>query len=460
MKQYQSFIFDACAFDPETGIITLTYSLDDDITFKERLTLPMESLRSSDDAPSLGNALRALHLMGGISYYKTCLPKTMTIRTGNLSPEEAAFWNTVYENGLGEFFFRNNIDFNGLIHFPANQQPVPSTQQPPEAPIENRAKRVLVPVGGGKDSMVTVELLKKAGFDCTLLRLGKHPLIDRLAEEAGLPLLTVNRSLPKELFELNAAGALNGHVPITAYLSFVAVIVAILGDFDAVVLSNERSASFGNVSYHGKEINHQWSKGIAFERMMQDYLRSFVKTDISCFSLLRPLSELHIAKLFAQFPRYLPLTTSCNKNWKIRARESAPLPPGEGRGGEGNLWCGKCPKCAFVFSLLAAFVPKKTLLQTFGKNLYTDAALLPLYRELWGIEGMKPFECVGTPDEAKAAFLLAMEHKEYDHDPVMQAFKKDVLPSIPDPKKLIDEILTPSADHCVPVPFSKLITER
>ncbi|TSC58285.1 MAG: hypothetical protein Greene041619_716 [Candidatus Peregrinibacteria bacterium Greene0416_19] len=472
MQQYQRFIFDTYLFNDRTGEIQLQYSLDDDISFTETVTIPLQGANLQDmNVTAFANALRSLHLIGGISYYKTCLPKTLEIRSAPLTQDQAAFWNSVYENGLGEFFYRNNIDFRGLIHFPSSQPPPPVPPPPPGEGArgwglvsKNKGKkpRVLVPLGGGKDSVVTAELLRKAGYDVTLLRMGHHPLIEELARTMKLPLLTVDRRLSPALFDLNAQGALNGHVPITAYLSFVAVIVALLHGFDAVAMSNERSANIGNVEFHGKEINHQWSKSLEFERDFQEYVRQSIATDIEYFSLLRPLSELHIAKLFTELPQYFHCTTSCNKNWKILSSQPPPpVPPppsGEGARGWGldknkdgtKLWCGTCPKCAFVFLLYAAFLPRQTLEEIFGKNLFEDGKLTPLYRELLGLEGIKPFECVGTPEESRAAFLMAHERGDLDDTLMMRMFVSDVLPSIKNEKELLQDVFVPSDEHVIP----------
>ncbi|MEI8230701.1 MAG: endonuclease domain-containing protein [Candidatus Peregrinibacteria bacterium] len=451
MKEYQSFIFDSYGFDPATNTIELNYCLDTDIRFTEKLILP-ENVKVQGISKTLDAALRALHIIGGISYFKTCLPKKIAFCTGTLTDDQAKFWNTVYEKGLGEFFYRNNIDFRDLINFPHEEQTANSKQQTssdPQSPIPNPQSRVLVPLGGGKDSTVTLEMLKKAGAEATLLRVGHHPLITATAKVAGLPLLTVERRIDPLLFKLNAEGALNGHIPITAYLSFLTVVLAELYGFDAIAMSDERSANIGNVDFHGMKINHQWSKSLEFERMFREYVKTFISPDIDYFSLLRPFSELSIAKQFSKLPQYFPCTTSCNKNWKIQATSKKIQ---DGR------WCCDCPKCAFVFALFAAFLPKKTLVQIFGKNLFDDTSLLPLYRELLGIKGFKPFECVGTPDETSAAFLLAHERGDLDDTIVMQLFRNEVLPKIKDGKKLIDEAMKPSAEHSIPVQFQKMVS--
>lgn len=402
MKQYDTFIFDSYSWDPKEGTVTLNYSLDDDLTFTETLTFPASPFLDASRQDDFDRALFALHLIGGISYYKTCLPKKIEVRSGTLTEEQATFWNSVYENGLGEFFYKNNTDFEGLIRFPGTKAELREAQTPGfHAP----GNQVLIPVGGGKDSVVTIELLREKGAAMTLLRLGHHLLIEKLASTAALPLLTINRALSPELFKLNADGALNGHIPITAYLSCVTIAAAILYGFDAVAMSNEKSANEGNVEFRGKMINHQWSKSEEFERMFQKYVSDFITPRISYSSILRPMTELQIVQRFARYPQYFHCTTSCNTNWRILGKKDGGA--AMNRSAATGAWCCRCPKCAFVFALYAAFLPKETVLEIFGKDLFADPSLHPLYRELLGLEGFKPFECVGTPEETKEAFDLA-----------------------------------------------------
>ena len=413
MKQFSTFIFDKYSWNPATGTIELRYSLDDQIHFIETLTLPRPP---HIDVPQeeLDAALFALHLIGGISYYKTCLPKTMEIRSGSLNEEQAKFWNSVYENGLGEFFYKNDIDFQGLINFPITNKSSAPNPNPNPNPDPSPRSRTLVPLGGGKDSVVTMEKLRERGADITLFRMGGHPLIEKLAETAGLPLLTIKRALSPELFTLNEQGALNGHIPITAYLSCVTVVIALLYDFDAIAMSNEKSANIGNVEFRGMQINHQWSKSEEFEKAFQQYLRNFITDRIEYRSELRSMNELEIAREFVKYPQYFPCTTSCNTNWRIVKEKPK------------ELWCCKCPKCAFVFALYAACVPKETLLEIFGRNLFADDWLVPLFRELLGLQGFKPFECVGTPEETKEAFRCAQKRGELNDTVIMKMFTKDV----------------------------------
>ncbi|OGJ57902.1 hypothetical protein A3H22_01785 [Candidatus Peribacteria bacterium RIFCSPLOWO2_12_FULL_55_15] len=455
MKSYQTFIFDSYAFDRENAEITLRYTLDNKVEFVEKLTLPRRGIHVRHLPHGLlDRALFALHLIGGMSYYKTCCPKEIIIHSGTLTEAQAQFWNEVYENGLGEFFYQNNIDFRNSIHFPVSAKE-PQT----ELSFTQHNDRVLVPIGGGKDSMVTIELLRRSGFHCTMFRMGPNPLIKELAEQTTLPLLSIERTLSSALFTLNADGALNGHIPITAYLSFLAIVTALLYESRTVVMSNERSANVGSLLFHGKEINHQWSKSLAFERLFQEYLRTFITPDIQYFSLLRPWSELRITHAFSHFPQYFDCTTSCNTNWKI----TKPLTLSTDRVERGkpatNLWCCSCAKCAFTFALYAAFLPKEKILHIFKKNFFEEQTLLPTYMALLGIEGVKPFECVGTPEETKTAFLLIRERGEFNDTPVMQLFFERELPHITNTAHYVRDALDPTVDHAIPPTFATVLSE-
>ncbi len=461
MNQHQTFIFDSYEFDAPNRAIRLHYSLDGIIPFTETIKLP-EDMEVDESDPDLDRALFALHLIGGISYYKTCLPPEIEIRSGTLTSAQASFWNELYEKGLGEFFFKNDIDFRGLIRFPATAEHF-TTPMPAKKDVK---PKVIVPIGGGKDSTVTMELLKKAGYDITLLRVGKHPLIDTIAKKADLPIWNVGRGLAQQLFELNAEGALNGHVPITAYLHFLSIVIGLLTGRGYIAFSDEKSADIGNVEFHGMEINHQWSKSIIFEKAFQEYISTYVTKNATCFSLLRPFSELKITEKFCEYPQYFDLCTSCNVNWKIissyeneklRVTSDSKLETRNSK--PAGKWCGECPKCVFVFAMMAAFLPKQDVEKMFGKNLFADEKLLPLYRELLGLEGFKPFECVGTPEETAAAFILARKRDDWDDLPVMKMFIDEALPEVTDEDEMIGEAMLQSDDHCIPEAFQTLIKD-
>jgi UDP-N-acetyl-alpha-D-muramoyl-L-alanyl-L-glutamate epimerase len=431
MTTFARFVFGSYALDPEARQIKLNYGFDDSLHFTETIDLPKDLPIVNPDSPDVQRALLGLHLAGGASYFKAYCPPVIEVNSGKLNAKQATFWNEFYTKGLGEFFYQNKIDYHGLINFPVHSD----APDPIEANDLPTPQKALVPFGGGKDSQVTVELLKKRGIDITLFRMKGHHFITELAELNGLPLLEVNRTLDPQLFELNKQGVLNGHVPITGYVTFLTLTAALLYGFDSLFFSNERSSDYGNIEYLGMEVNHQWSKSNEAELMMTSYIESFVTRRSRYLNALRPLSELAVAKLFVREPKYFGHITSCNQNWLWNKLDENPDQP---------RWCGECDKCAFVFALFAAYLPMDDVVEIFGgKNVFDNPARLPQYRQLWGAEDFKPFQCVGTPEETKAALYLATRSQDYASTAAGQEFIEKVLPGIADPETLVKEQLAP-----------------
>jgi hypothetical protein len=273
------------------------------------------------------------------------------------------------------------------------------------AAVDPADGRPLSAVGGGKDSIVTLETLRGAGLDPVPFSVNPNPVIERVNAASGLPALAARRRLDPRLFELNRAGARNGHIPVTAINSLIAVATAALHDLGPVVMSNERSASDPNLLWHGRPVNHQWSKGFAAETLLRDAVAAHTGRAEAYFSLLRPLSELHIARLFARWEHYDAVVTSCNAAFKLH--------------GPSERWCGDCPKCRFVFLALAPNMPRPRLVAIFGRDLLADPAQLAGFRELLGVDGHKPFECVGEVEECVVALALLTEHPQWRDAPLV-----------------------------------------
>lgn len=363
-----------------------------DLDFTETLTLPAEVPAPDPADPAVRALLAGLHLVFGVSYYKACIPPD--IDAAPLAPADADFWERLYTEGMGEFWYSNGIDPRGRVRFPrGGPEPVPapiSARLPAPAGRPGNG-RVLVLCGGGKDSAVAREVVRTAGVGADALTLGTSGPQQAQAAAMELRQLVIGRRLDPKLFDLNRAGALNGHVPISACIAFTALLVAYLGGYDAVIAANEGSADEGNLLWNGLAVNHQWSKSLIFEDDCQHWCRRHLAGGPVYFSLLRPLSELRIAQAFATHPRYFDSFTSCNRNFRVASQSPA------------ARWCGHCPKCVFTSLILGPFMDQVTLAGIFGGDFLADPDNLPMLAALVGMDAMKPFECVGTATEARAA---------------------------------------------------------
>lgn len=438
----QTFTFTGVEIDEPLREVRLRYGLGDH-AFTERIIFhaPLPAQGSRMRAP-FEAALELLHLVAGVSYYKVSLPQSMRIESAALDAGQRHFLQTLYVDGLGEFGVRNAIEIASRVNFldaPCADMPV---RQASKAPLPRRSA---VLIGGGKDSLVSVEALRKSGEPMVLFAVNpKKPILD-CAAASGLPFIRVERHLDPLLFELNAKGALNGHVPITAIVSFIAAAASFVEGFDAVILSNERSANQGNLVANGREVNHQFSKTTAAERDIANMIARHIHGGLDYFSLLRPLSEAHIAALMARETRYDSSFTSCNRAFQLNPK----TPPAR--------WCGDCPKCRFSFLMLAAPMGRARIECAFGKNMLGDETQLAGFEELVGLSGHKPWECVGEIAESGAALLKLGSDPEWRDLSVVKALAPRIAALMPDPDSVWRILMTPSPDHRLPARFEKML---
>jgi hypothetical protein len=377
--------------DVSAGSLECRYELDGD-DFVERYRFAGDLGR-----PGVDEAARLLYLLAGVSYYKAGAPPLVDLGDTPLRDGDAAIIRDFYLNGLGEFAFRNRLDLGGL-------RLVGGRRAGPPARARLERSRPLVPFGGGIDSIVTAESVRTVS-DATLFVLSRQgdrfAAIEAAADVARLPVARAERLLDPRILDSGARGYLNGHVPVTGVVSAAAVLVAVLGGHDAVVMSNEWSASVGTVVEGGREVNHQYSKGKAFEDALRGALRAAFVEPPEYFSLLRPYSELWVARRFARLEAYHPVFRSCNRAFHVDP--AARL----------EQWCGVCAKCCFVDLVLAPFVPARTLRAVFaGAEPLENPSLLPQFEALVGRGAPKPFECVGDVDECAVAAAVAAERAD------------------------------------------------
>jgi UDP-N-acetyl-alpha-D-muramoyl-L-alanyl-L-glutamate epimerase len=441
LPQTHAFSFPARSFDPATGVATFGYALegaDGELRFTEVVTFPLpDSMPGPAGLAAFDRVLELLHLVAGVSYYKVAAPARLVL-PAPLGGAAAALVTAVYTKGLAEYAYRND-----LPHVLELAPAVPAGEPPRPEPVDNSDRPPLSAVGGGKDSIVSLEALRAAGFGPVPFSVNPNHVIDSVNAASGLAPLAARRRIDPALFELNAAGARNGHIPVTAINSLIAVATAVLHGLGPAVMSNERSASDPNLIWNGHEINHQWSKGVEAEGLLRAALTRHAGLAEPYFSLLRTLSELHIARLFAQFTRYDDVVTSCNAAFKLRDPSAR--------------WCGHCPKCRFIFLALAPFMPRARLAGIFGADLLADPTQVPGYLELLGIDAHKPFECVGEVEESLVALGLLTEREEWREAPVVAALVAAV-PAQAWAAASRSDVLAPGGPHFVPPSYAKALT--
>ena len=340
-----------------------------------------------------------------ISYWKIACPPTVTVEAGRLNQDQIDWWKDLYFNGLGEFFYVNGIKEADPNHFMdiqcAGQLKAPCTDQYKERHEEcgvetvGKGNGVLVPIGGGKDSAVTLELLRLAGKPVCAYIINPRGATIHTTEVAGLDaahVISAKRTLDPNMLELNRQGYLNGHTPFSALVAFSGIIAARMHGLTMVALSNESSANESTVQ--GSTVNHQYSKSFKFEEDFHYYQTTYLKGSAYYFSMLRPLSEFQIARFFAGQKQYHGIFRSCNAGSKT------------------DSWCGHCPKCLFVYLILSPFLKPQEVRDIFGRNMLDDWDMKETLDQLIGIEEEKPFECVGSRDEINTAIVLTIKGLE------------------------------------------------
>jgi len=402
-----AFRYLAARFDPVAAVAEFDYELGGS---GERFTERVSFVSGTPADPD--RLQRVLDLLGailGLSYYKAAAPPRYESRVP-LAPVALDYLRAAIRSGLAEFAYRAGL--------PGPLEPevtAPGAEPYHESVALDGAP--LVPIGGGKDSVVSVESLRAAGLEPVQFSVNPNAIVERVAAAAGLPLVAARRRLDPRLLELNAGGALNGHVPVTAMNSLIALAQSLLIGAGPVVMSNESSASDPTLTWNGFPVNHQWSKSLEAELALRDALAAQAGLADVSFSLLRPFSELRIAGGYARISpperaaAYDAAIVSCNRAFRIRGAEPT--------------WCGECDKCRFVFLALAPHMAPERLLGIVGHDLFADEAQLPGYRALLGLGAHKPFECVGEEAESSVAVTLASRIPRWAGSPVIRGLLAD-----------------------------------
>ena len=388
MSTAATFTYLDVELDAEQATVTCRYRLEFD-EFTEIAHLPGADLTR----PGCSEAAELYFLLAGVSYFKTGAPARIDLGQLGTTATTREFLRSFYVHGLGEFALKNNLDLTDLEVVGPDASPSPS-------PSSFDVGRMLIPFGGGLDSIVTVAELAPRS-DHAALFVAERPgarfeALEAAAAVTGLPILRAERSLDDKVFESARRGYLNGHVPVTGILSALGVLTALAHGYGALAMSNEQSASSATTTGPFGDVNHQWSKGLEFEtgfrRLVAERIGAF-----EYFSWLRNRSELSIAQRFAELTEYHSVFRSCN-----RAFHQDPA-------SRLDHWCGVCDKCLFIDLALSPHLSPAQLQDIFDQREPLENPALEAQLEiLVGVnEGIRPFECVGDEEECREALHLA-----------------------------------------------------
>ncbi len=418
--------------------VSFTFALPPDFTFQPTVRIQGvgEQHITRAGEQQLNNLVFHLGLIEMLSYWKAACPPVIEVQCGALTDRQQGWWQDMLRNGLSEFFYVNRIDRSAedLVSITTTENNTKPCQKVHDTA---RDKAPMVMLGGGKDSLVTWQLLQERPAGTYGFVLNGGNMMRRFRDHfPDTPVITASRTIDGTLLELNERGFLNGHTPFSAYLAFLSLIPASLFGIPHVVASNERSADEPNTTYLGSEVNHQWAKSHIFEEMFRSYINDYLvhRDAVNYFSYLRPVGELQVAKIFAGMPHFHTHFISCNRT-----------------GGEG--WCGTCPKCLSTALVLSAFLSPERVTAIFDTSPLDNEHLRPLFLQLMGEQGVKPFECVATTREIRAAAWLAIEQcKRHDTPlPALLEYARRIAPPRKEQHTDIEQTLhTWSRDHHIP----------
>ena len=381
------------------------FNLSDRYFFHPTLIVPGKDffLKDNIGEEHMENILFQVGMIEMVSYWKAACSPTIQIKGYTLDEDQVKWWKKLYYKGLGEFLYLNNINISeeDFVEISCDD----GKSLPPYR--LDLQESVVIPVGGGKDSVVTLELLNAQSGNVPLI-LNPREASKGTVKKKGYyydSIIEVHRSIDPTLLELNEEGFLNGHTPFSALLAFVSVLSAVMSGKKYIALSNESSANENTIN--GLEINHQYSKSVEFEADFRHYVNKYISPDIEYFSFLRPLNELQISHIFSTFPVYFDVFKSCNAGSKT------------------DIWCGKCPKCLFTFIILSPYIEFEKLITIFGKNLWDDPALKTYFEEMTGFAETKPFDCIGTIEEVNVAICAFLKkNPEAEKFSLLRSYKE------------------------------------
>ena len=316
------------------------------------------------------------------------------------TPQFEELWRMLIYKIWGQWRYQHNKpDYQGPVFCSQAQKQSTDEQKATVVLLPSATTELLVFCGGGKDSLVGMKLLERAGIPLANFAYSnsiygqaehQHQLINKLmnysnaTEQHQLRIYDsfgdapVNDVYP-EIKEILAAE--------TPTSLFSALPILLKNNYHYMVLAHERSANTGNLiwSETGEDINHQWGKSYAAEQLLNHYIQIEFIQNFSYFSILQPIYDSTIFNLLRKDETLIVATHSCNIK---------------------KPWCCECPKCAYVWLNYMAYLDVEIVQILFPENLFDIEANQAWFYQMLGLGKHTPFECIGEVEETRLAFEL------------------------------------------------------
>lgn len=316
------------------------------------------------------------------------------------TPRFADLWSTIFRNVWGVWRYENDIpDYAGPQVI---DDPIKDVGSPASVRLRpDIGGKLLMLCGGGKDSLATAKLLEGAGVPYEAMVYShsiygkaqrQHDLIDSMLRHTSAR--RVHRGWVYDTALDSPAARVHPEYGVKRMLSaetvssyWTALPIALQHDFERVALGVTKSTDEHNFTWEktGEEINYLWGMSVRAEKLLHDYIRAEIAENLSYFHLLRPIYDLLVFSLLTRDQAAVTSTHSCAQQ---------------------KPWCCRCPKCIYVWMHLVAYLDDWVVDQMFRENLFDLPENRSFIRKMLGIEGYKPWDCMGTVSETQVAYLL------------------------------------------------------
>lgn len=385
------FHFKNYGYDKVTSTAWFEYAHDNGVSYREEIQLTEASEGYNQEV--FDRTLFLAFLLVGTSYYKSFPTRNITFSVGGIDSWQASFLNKVYQEGLSQYAFENELTRQDLAQFT-------ETTGHQDAAVSYTGGGVLALQSGGKDSLLVAQLLEQKGISYDAWYVASGSSYPAVLDRLNATILVSHRQIDiPAIKKALSMGGKNGHVPVTYIVLSYALLQAVLLGKNTILAAVAHEGEEPHGWIDDLPVNHQWSKTWPAEQLFSEYVKKYVSADIQIGSPLRHISELRLTELFSEYAwgQVGDAFSSCNiANYK------------QGVDNSRLSWCGECPKCANSYLLFAPFIDKTELDKRLGGDLFKKPQLIDTFKGLLGVDGiMKPFECVGEVGELRLAYELA-----------------------------------------------------